>query len=217
MRRRRLAVHLLRAFWLGLVLAALLVGAAAWLLLIREPGLERLAFTIHGEQLELLAPDLLGLLAALPLLWLSPLLSLSDLPWPQRAASLLVRTALLALLVLALTRPAVQDSREQAAAVILADVSDSLPDAALARQQAFVEETMRAAGESPVHVISFAVEPQELARGKEEAAAVTGRPGQAVPGTGAATGGTTATTAAQAGSGAGPRAALRLRRHPDGQ
>ena len=163
MRSRGWSARIARALLLGFVLATVLLAAAAWELFVRAPGLERIDFALLGHEWRLLAPQALGLLAFVPLLWLTPLLPLSDPPWAQRARALVLRTALLSLLALALSRPALLDSRQEMAVVILADVSDSMPDEALAQAQSFIDETYRLAGAAtPVHVISFAAEPREL-------------------------------------------------------
>jgi len=187
---RRAADRVLRGLLLALVLAAIAGLIGLWQVGIGGPGLERLTLTVRGHEVDLLDPAQLLLLALVPLLWLAPLYSLGDLPRLQRLLTMLLRTLGLALLVLALSRPAVSGHREQVAAVVLADVSDSVPEEALRQEQAFVDEIYRAAGDAPVHLVSFAAEPVELQP------APPGPPDSPAP---------------------GPRPAPRLARHPQGQ
>jgi Mg-chelatase subunit ChlD len=118
-----------------------------------------LSFDWFGQRYELLAPQMLAMLALLPLLPFGLAGSLADLPLAQRSLSLLVRVVLLVCLALALARPARTDDATRVSALLLVDVSDSVTDADLAASTRLVSETLRARGEDDVHLVTFAERP----------------------------------------------------------
>ena len=89
--------------WRGAILAfgAALVYAYLHFVWFRGPSL---AWTRHGQEYELLAPRMLGLVLLAPyFLWMLGR-SLADLPWIQRAASVVLRIGFVSLLALGLAR-----------------------------------------------------------------------------------------------------------------
>lgn len=162
-----------RMAYLALLLLLVGGGVTAWALLLKIPGLQRLAFAVAGHEVELLAPSWLGLLAALPLLWLAPLFSLSDLPVWQRSAALLVRSAIAVLLVVALARPALPEAHGRVATVFVVDVSDSVPDAALQQAHEFIRAA-QADTPGPAYMVTFAQEPREQRLAPDAAAGAPG-------------------------------------------
>ena len=84
-----------------------------------------------GELYDLLAPRLLGLALLTPyFLWVIGR-SLADLPIIQRIISVFLRIAFIALLALGLARLARTATTQKVCTVVLVDVSESVPDAAL--------------------------------------------------------------------------------------
>ena len=173
-----------RTAYVILLLLLVAGGVAAWALLLKIPAADILSFELRGQRVELLAPLWLGLLAAVPLLWLSPLFSLSDLPVWQRSAGLLVRSALAVALVLALARPAFPESHSRVATVFVVDVSDSVPDQALTRAHEFMRQA-QAAGDGPAYLVTFAQEPREQRVAADPAAGSSQDPAAEVPAVGA--------------------------------
>jgi Ca-activated chloride channel family protein len=136
----------------ALVLAC---GAATWLGATALVG-KHVALTLFAERYELLSPEMLAALGLWPLLLLGTAGSLSDLPRLQRLLSLCVRSALLALLSLALARPARSYDATRVSAVVLVDVSDSITDADLALAREQVQAALRERGQSDVQLVTFA-------------------------------------------------------------
>ncbi len=91
-------------------------------------------------------PDLLWLLLVVPILVIVLWRSLADLPTWQLALSLLVRTIIVAALVVGLVRPHRFETTHKIAVAILADVSDSIPDEAIKEAQGFVDAAWAARG-----------------------------------------------------------------------
>lgn len=146
---------------LGVLLAAACTaaGVLAW----RALAGQEIALAFNGERYELRSPELLSLLALLPMLPFGIVGSLADLPPAQRVLSLLVRTALVACIALALARPARSFDATQVSAVLLVDVSDSITDADLDTSGGLVEQALRQrGGGDDVQVVSFATRPKHV-------------------------------------------------------
>jgi Ca-activated chloride channel family protein len=114
-----------------------------------------------GEVYELAAPRMLALALLAPyFLWVTGR-SLADLPWPQRALSLGLRILLVACLGLGLSRLVKTSESKKVCTVYLVDVSESIPDDALADAK---EELDRALLGKPkdalVKLVTFAKRPQ---------------------------------------------------------
>ena len=73
-----------------------------------------------------------------------------------------------AAVVLALAGPELRGTARGVSLVVLADVSDSVPDETIAREQRMIDDVARAAatrGDPPPRVLRFAAEPEEVAPG----------------------------------------------------
>jgi uncharacterized membrane protein len=120
-----------------------------------------LKYTYKEVEYELLNPKLLGVMLVFP--WFVGVLSksLADLPWPQRVISVLLRCLFVAAVAFGLSRLARSATTEKTATVYLVDVSNSVPEEALADAQAIVA---RAVKEKPpegvVKLITFAKRPR---------------------------------------------------------
>jgi Ca-activated chloride channel family protein len=114
-----------------------------------------------GIHYELLEPSALGVLLVTPVLLFVLGRSLADLPWPQRALSVLLRVAFLGLLGLGLARLVRSEETHKVCTVLLVDVSDSVPDEALADARRSVEQYARARStDDQLKVVTFAERPR---------------------------------------------------------
>ncbi len=114
-----------------------------------------------GVHYQLLEPGALGLLLVTPLLLLALGRSLADLPWPQRALSVLFRVAFLGALALGLARLVRSEETHKVCTVLLVDVSDSVPDEALRDARRAIETYARAKGpDDELKVVTFAERPR---------------------------------------------------------
>ena len=95
-------------------------------------GHPTLAWQKNGKDFELLSPRMLGIALIAPyFLWFIAR-SLADLPWPQRVVSALLRIAFVTLLALGLSRLAETATESRVCTVFMVDVSESVPDEAIA-------------------------------------------------------------------------------------
>ena len=116
-----------------------------------------------GIKYELLEPRALAVVLAAPILLYVLGKSLADLPWQQRAISVLLRIAFFVLLGLGLSRLVRSDETHRIATVVLLDVSDSVADATLDKARAEVERLYRAKGEGDViKLVAFAARPRAV-------------------------------------------------------
>ncbi len=122
-------------------------------------GTSQLAFDWGGAHYELLESRRLLLLALLPCLpWLASF-SLADLPRAQRRLGVVVRSLLLASLVIALSRPARTRESSRISTIVLVDVSDSVSDEALEASRGRLLEILDASREDDdVQLVTFAEE-----------------------------------------------------------
>lgn len=142
--------------------AVLAVAAIAIFVFVKFGRQPTLTFERGGETYELLSPKMLGLLLLAPyFLWVTGR-SLADLPWPQRILSWLLRTAFVVLLALGLGRVARTATSAKVCTVHVVDVSESVPEEALADAQAAVDAAWRDRGEGEIRVITFAVRPRVI-------------------------------------------------------
>jgi len=111
---------------------------------------------------ELLSPRMLGLVLLTPYFLYVTGRSLADLPWPQRVLSFLLRTAFVLLLAIGLGRVAKTAYSTKVCTVHVVDVSESIPDEALADAQAAIDKAWNERGEGEIRVISFAVRPRVI-------------------------------------------------------
>jgi uncharacterized membrane protein len=119
------------------------------------------AWTEHGVRYQLLEPGALGVLLVLPLLLFVLGRSLADLPWPQRVLSVLFRLGFLGLLSLSLARLVRSEETHKVCTVLLVDVSDSVPDEALADARRTLDAYGRAKGaDDQLKLVTFAERPR---------------------------------------------------------
>jgi Ca-activated chloride channel homolog len=117
----------------------------------------------EGAHYQLLEPRTLGVLLVTPLLLFVLGRSLADLPWPQRVLSLLLRVTFLGLLALSLARLVRSEETHRVCTTLLVDVSDSVPDAALADARREIERYAKSKGpEDLLKVVSFGKRPRLL-------------------------------------------------------
>jgi len=152
-----------RVLWLGGL--ALLFAALAFAL--QRFVLAAPAGAFHwqraGIKYELLEPRALAVVLVAPLLLYVLGKSLADLPWQQRALSVLLRVAFMVLLGLGLARLVRSDETHRVATVVLVDVSDSVADGTLDKARAEIERLYRAKGEGDVlKLVAFAARPRAI-------------------------------------------------------
>jgi secreted protein with Ig-like and vWFA domain len=113
-----------------------------------------------GVHYQLLEPRAFGVLLVTPLLLFILGRSLADLPWPQRALSVLCRVAFLACLALSLSRLVRSEETHKVCTVLLVDVSDSVPDDALEDARQSVASYVQARGaDDLLKLVTFAEHP----------------------------------------------------------
>lgn len=148
-----------------------LLGILAWayrrfVLLHPDPTL---SWVRGGVTYELLNPKMLGAILLAP--WFVGVLSqsLADLPWPQRVLSVLLRIAFVALLALGMSRLARTATTEKVCSIYLVDVSDSVPDEAVADARAFIEKSWaERPKDSIVKLVTFARRPRAIEPSEKE-------------------------------------------------
>jgi len=120
-----------------------------------------IAWKKGGKDYELLSPRMLGLALLAPyFVWVIGR-TLSDLPTVQKVISVLLRVSFVALLALGLARLARTATTEKVCTVYLVDVSESVPDSALADARAEVQKGLDAKPKDAlVRVITFAKRPR---------------------------------------------------------
>jgi len=154
--------------WSGAVAGVVgAVGLWAYLRYVWYGG-ATLAWTRHGTEYDLLAPRMLGLALLAPyFVWMVGK-SLADLPLGQRALSVALRLAFVALLTLGLARLARTATRQDVFTVYLVDVSDSVPDEALEDARAEVQRQLDARGPKDlVRLVTFARRPRVVPLAEE--------------------------------------------------
>ena len=124
---------------------------------------------LEQQGLVALRPDMLWALALIPTLIAVRAHTLSDLPRVQQALSIALKSAFIALITLSLVDLQERSYQPKRAAVVYAvDVSDSVPDAALAKARERIEAVWHAALDKPeaelpvVRVVTFSDHAEEL-------------------------------------------------------
>ena len=151
-----------RAGWGALVVGAGVLGLWMYMRYVWYAG-PSITWSRGENEYELLAPRMLGIALLGPyLLWMIGR-SLADLPPVQRALSLILRVAFVAVLALGLARLARSATTQKVCTVYLVDVSDSVADAALDDARAEVQRGLDAKLESDlVRLVSFAKRPRVI-------------------------------------------------------
>lgn len=164
-----------RLLWLlgcATMFAVLVWAYHRWVWSHPEPTLTWLR---DGVTYQLLDPRMLGVVLLAP--WFVAVLAwtLADLPWQQRLLTVFLRIAFVAALAMGLARPARSADTDKVATVIMVDVSESVPDDALADAQAVVSRIYADKRQDDVvRVVTFARRPRLLvapADGAESGAA----------------------------------------------
>ncbi len=115
-----------------------------------------LAFEMYGASYEVLAPHWLYAITVAPFFFWMTTWSLADLPHAQRLLGAALRTCLVVALALALARLARTDETNRISAALLVDVSDSMPDEALAEAERWIDQVYARRGDHDLHVVAFA-------------------------------------------------------------
>ncbi len=151
--------------WLGTFgLWAAATALIAWSTRDLHASSEPLSFALRGHRIQLLAPHALGLLLVLPTLIWGTRTSLADLPRAQRWLGTFARAAFLAVLSLALARPALTHTVSRFATAFVFDVSDSVAPESIERARAFVAAALKQnAADDHVRIVAFAREPHLIA------------------------------------------------------
>ncbi|HSQ64450.1 MAG TPA: VWA domain-containing protein [Polyangiaceae bacterium] len=121
-----------------------------------------IAWKRDGKDYELLAPRRLGwaVLGAPFFLWMVGR-SLADLPWPQRILSVILRITFVALLAFGLSRLARTATTQKVCTVFVVDVSESVPDDAIADARAEIQKAIdQKPADALVRVITFSTRPR---------------------------------------------------------
>lgn len=127
-----------------------------------------IAWMHEGVKYELLNPRILGVALLAP--WFVAVLakSLADLPWPQRVLSVLLRIGFVVSLAFGMARLARTAETQKVCTIYVVDVSDSVPDEALADAESLVEAAMRdKPDDGLVRVLSFAKRPRLVEPGED--------------------------------------------------
>ena len=109
-------------------------------------------------------PAWLLLILAAPAIFLVATRSLGDFSRLQLTLQATLRTLVLAAVAVALAGPSLRRPARTVSAVALVDVSDSMPDVALARAADAISALRAAAGDARVRVVRFAATAEELDR-----------------------------------------------------
>ncbi len=116
---------------------------------------------LNERQIRLEEPLYLWGLAAIPVLWIVRLHSLTDTPWAQQWLSAGLRSAILCVLSVALTNPShIREEPRRSGVVVLVDVSESMSQKDLANARDSVQKLWDARGTQRLRLVTFAREPQ---------------------------------------------------------
>ncbi len=139
---------------LGILLSS--AAIATWLATSGWAGLPSVPFEWGGRTYRLSEPRFLYLLALLPLLAFGAKRSLTGLTWQQLVLSFLLRSALLATLVLSLARPVEITETDRVCATVLVDVSASIGDEALKKASSYIDDLLQNSEEKEsLRVLAF--------------------------------------------------------------
>ncbi len=146
----------------AIVLLIAAVGLWAYLKFVWYAG-PTIAWKRNGQDYELLAPRMLGIALLAPyFVWMLGR-SLADLPWPQRILSVLMRIAFVALLALGLSRLARTATTQKVCTVYLVDVSESIPDTAIADAKVEIQKGLdQKPDDALVRIITFSQRPRAI-------------------------------------------------------
>jgi Ca-activated chloride channel family protein len=157
------ASRIRRAGWAALVVGIGAIGLWLYVRYVWYAG-PTITWSRGDREYQLLAPRMLGIALLAPYFLLMMGGSLADLPSVQRALSVLLRIAFVAVLALGLARLARSATTQNVCTVYLVDVSDSVADTALDDARAEVERGLQAKPASDlVRLVTFAKRPRVVA------------------------------------------------------
>ncbi|HEX4516709.1 MAG TPA: VWA domain-containing protein, partial [Polyangiaceae bacterium] len=154
--------ELLRKLAFGTVVAVVAVaGLWAYFHYVYYAG-PTIAWKRDGKEYELLSPRnlIIAAVGAPFFIWMIGR-SLADLPWPQRIISVFLRIVFVSLLAFGLARLARTATTQKVCTVFVVDVSESVPDAAIADARAEIQKALDAKPpDALVRVITFSMRPR---------------------------------------------------------
>lgn len=149
--------------WLAFAVTLVVCGLGALATLTYLTAHTPLTVTWVTPSVEISQPSFLALVWTAPALGFGLWWSLTDLAWPQRLLSWLLRTAFVAALALGLARPVTESTSTEQSVVFLVDVSNSVTDSSVEAARASILETLRDAPETTeAHLITFAARPRTV-------------------------------------------------------
>jgi uncharacterized membrane protein len=146
----------------------LALGAGYWRF-VWSRAAPTIAWVWGGVSYQLLDPRMLGVVLLAP--WFVAILAftLADLPWLQRFMSVVLRITFVAALAIGLARPVRTSDSDKICTVYLVDVSQSVPDEALADAQQIVADGYdKRRPDDLVRVVTFAARPRLVEGGAAE-------------------------------------------------
>jgi Ca-activated chloride channel homolog len=124
---------------------------------------ETISFEAYGKDIEILAPRWIGLACIVPYFWLVDGFTLADFPQVQRVFSALWRSLIVIALSMSLTKAHFVVTDQKICTVIVVDVSDSIPDAALVKSKEYLAQVIEAQRKDDlVRLVVFASHPEAI-------------------------------------------------------
>lgn len=114
---------------------------------------------IGGTPIDLLAPQWLRLVAAIPAFYAIRMLSLTDLSLLQQTVQASLRALVLVGVALALARPSRPTETSKVSTIALVDVSDSISDKQLQAARRYIDSLEQVRGDGDLQLITFAEHP----------------------------------------------------------
>jgi len=147
-----MSLRLLRPARAGIAIALCALPACAlWV------HLDAVLAWLDARDIVLVEPRALWLAALVPVVWVGRVFAFTDLPRAQQWLQAALRTALILLVVGAVSRPERRESKARHAhTVYVVDVSESVPDGLLQEAQRSLDEAWRLRGDNGVSLVTFA-------------------------------------------------------------
>ncbi|MCD6497327.1 MAG: VWA domain-containing protein [Deltaproteobacteria bacterium] len=126
--------------------------------------LGRRTITTHVAGYSITFEDLrmLGVILVVPVLWMVQAISLTDLSRFQQVLSIGLRSLLVVVLALAMSRPIQKKKHQKVCSVFLLDVSASVSDRQLAEAKRIIKKAAAHKGTNLIRVIAFAGRPKQI-------------------------------------------------------
>jgi Ca-activated chloride channel homolog len=162
-----LGAWLLKFPWLalrGFLCAAATIGLGyTFYHFLLQPQLETISFEAYGKDIEILAPRWIGLACVVPYFWLIDGFTLADFPQAQRVFSAIWRSLIVIALAMSLTKAHFVVTDQKICTVVVVDVSDSMPDAALLKAREYLAQVIEAQRKDDmVRLVLFASHPEVI-------------------------------------------------------